>query len=218
MPAWSPCRRGTEVLRTSDGQVALRVLRPGELVGAWRLHVLAPAGRLGKVRGVLELAAPTGGTVRLPARLALAEDGLVLEAGRADEPTGTLADPEQGQRRQDVRGELHLPVRVAALDARGEQALRGVVLTGHTLDVSAGGARFELPGLRTPPEAGSRLYAELTLPGDELAPAVVEVVRYGDGALQVRFLDLAPLDRDRLAGLVFEAERRLLAERRRRLT
>ena len=50
--------------------------------------------------------------------------------------------------------------------------------TGHTLDVSAGGARFELPGLRTPPEAGSRLYAELTLPGDELAPAVVEVVRY----------------------------------------
>ena len=43
------------VLRTSDGQVALRVLRPGELVGAWRLHVLAPAGRLGKVTGVLEV-------------------------------------------------------------------------------------------------------------------------------------------------------------------
>jgi hypothetical protein len=58
----------------------------------------------------------------------------------------------------------------------------------------------------------------MTLPGETLAPAVVEVVRYAERALQVRFLDVAPLDRDRLAGLVFEAERRLLAERRRRLT
>jgi len=206
------------VLRTSDGQVALRVLRSGELVGAWRLHVLAAAGRPGKVTGVLEVAGPAGGTLRLPARLALAGEGLVLEAGRADEPTGTLADPQQGQRRQDVRGELHLPVRVAALDARGEQALHGAVLAGHTLDVSAGGARLELPGLRTAPAPGSRLYAELTLPADGLAPAVVEVVQQAHRALQVRFLDLAPLDRDRLARLVFEAERRLLAERRRRLT
>jgi hypothetical protein len=206
------------VLRTDDGHVALRVLRSAELVGAWRLQVLAPAGRPGRVAGMLELAGPTGGILRLPARLALAEDGLVLEAGRADEPTGTLADPEQGQRRQDVRGELHLPVRVAALDGRGEQALHGAVLAGHTLDVSAGGARFELAGLRTPPEPGSRLYAELTLPGEALAPAVVEVVQHAERALQVRFLDVAPLDRDRLARLVFEAERRLLAERRRRLT
>src|SRR3954447_17194252 len=133
------------VLRTADGQLALRVLRSAELVGAWRVRVLAPAGRPGKVAGVLELAGPTGGTVRLPARLALAEDGLVLEAGRAGEPTGTLADPEQGQRRQDVRGELHLPVRVAALDSPGERALHGAVLAGHTLNVSAGGARLELP-------------------------------------------------------------------------
>jgi hypothetical protein len=44
------------------------------------------------------------------------------------------------------------------------------------------------------------------------------VVRHAHAELQVRFLDLAPVDRDRLARLVFEAERRLLAERRRRLT
>ncbi len=206
------------VLRTTDGHVALRVLRAAELVGAWRVHVLAPAGRAGRVAGVLELAGPAGGTVRLPARLAIAEDGLVLEAGRAGEPTGTLADPEQGQRRQDVRGELHLPVRVAALDGRGERALRGAVLGGHTLDVSAGGARLDLPGLGTPPGAGARLYVELTLPDEALAPAVAEVVGYAAGAVQVRFLDVAPVDRDRLAALVFQAERRLLAERRRRLT
>jgi PilZ domain len=206
------------VLRTAGGQVALRVLRSADLVGAWRLHVLAPAGRAGTVAGVLEVAGQAGGTVRLPARLAIAEDGLVLEAGRAGEPTGTLADPDEGQRRQDVRGELHLPVRVAALDGRGEQALRGGVVGGHTLDVSAGGARLDLPGLRTPPCAGARLYVELTLPGEALAPAVVEVVGSAGGAVQVRFLDLAPADRDRLAGLVFQAERRLLAERRRRFT
>jgi hypothetical protein len=206
------------VLRTTDGHVALRVLRTADLVGAWRLHVLAPAGRAGRVAGVLELAGPAGGTVRLPARLAIAEDGLVLEAGQAGEPTGTLADPEQGQRRLDVRGELHLPVRVAALDGLGEQALRGKVLAGHTVDVSAGGARLDLPGLRTRAAEGARLYVELTLPDEAVAPAVVDVVGHAAGTLQVRFIDLAPLDRDRLAGLVFEAERRLLAERRRRLT
>jgi hypothetical protein len=202
------------VLQTGNATLALRVLRPAELVGAWRLHVLAPVGRAGRVSGVLEVAGPAGGTVRLPARLALADEGLVLEAGRLGEPTGTLADPEQGQRRQDVRGELHLPVRVAALDGRGEQALQGRVLAGHTLDVSAGGARLDLPGLRTAPSTGARLYVELTLPGDTLAPAVVEVVSADAGELQARFTDVAPVDRERLARLVFEAERRLLAERR----
>jgi hypothetical protein len=203
------------VLRTGGATLALRVLRPAELVGAWRLHVLAPVGRAGRVSGFLEVAGPLGGTVRLPARLALADEGLVLEAGRLDEPTGTLADPEEGQRRQDVRGELHLPVRVAALDGRGERALQGRVLDGHTLDVSAGGARLGLPGLRTAPAAGARLYVELTLPGDALAPAVVEVVTGDAGEVQARFTDVAPVDRERLARLVFEAERRLLAERRR---
>ncbi|HYY09328.1 MAG TPA: PilZ domain-containing protein [Kineosporiaceae bacterium] len=206
------------VLRTPDGHLALRALHAADLVGAWRLQVLAPVGRADRVVGTVEVAGPAGGTVRLPARLALGDDGLVLQAGRADEPTGTLADPDEGQRRQDVRGEVHLPVRVAALDGRGEEALHGAVLEGHTLDVSAGGTRLALPGLRTPLAPGARLYVELTLPGDQLAPAVVEVVAGADGGPQVRFLDLAPVDRERLARLVFDAERRLLAERRRRLT
>ncbi len=206
------------VLRTADGQVALRALHAADLVGAWELRVLAPVGRAGRVAGVVELAGPAGGTVRLPARLALGEDGLVLHAGLAGEPTGTLAEPGEAQRRQDVRGEVHLPVRVAALDGRAEQALSGAVLAGHTLDVSAGGTRLALPGLTATPAAGARLYVELTLPGDTLAPAVVEVVTGTGRDLQARFLDLAPVDRDRLARLVFEAERRLLAERRRRMT
>lgn len=219
------------VLRTQGGLLAVRALQPAELVGPWRVLVLAPVGRATAVTGVLEIAVEGAGTVRLPARLALADGALVLEAGQAGAPTGTYAPADVGQRRGDVRGEVHLPVRVAALDGRAEQALHGLVLTGHTLDVSAGGARLALPGLRRAPVVGARLYVEIELPDAELAPAVVSVVA-GDGAggslppagtagtpaaagvVQVRFADLAPLDRERLVRLVFAAERRLLAERR----
>ena len=218
------------VLRTEGGLLAVRALQRAELVGPWRVLVLAPVGRATAVTGVLEIAAEGSGTVRLPARLALAEGSLVLEAGQAGRPTGTYAPADVGQRRDDVRGEVHLPVRVAALDGRAEQALGGVVLTGHTLDVSAGGARLGLPGLRRAPLVGARLYVEVELPDGELAPAVVRVVG-PDGAaptratavvpagtseriVRVRFVDLAPLDRERLVRLVFAAERRLLAERR----
>jgi hypothetical protein len=184
------------------------------------MRVLAPAGRVAAIAGVLELAGPAGGTVRLPARLAIADGALVLEAGHAGEPTGTFTTVEGQQRRDDVRGEVHLPVRVAALDGRAEHALRGSVLTGHTLDVSAGGARLALQGPARAPEPGARLYVEVELPDGELAPAVVAVVAGADGeaaaggvAVHVRFVDLAPLDRERLVKLVFEAERRLLAHR-----
>lgn len=208
------------VLRTSaGGTLAVRALHATELVGPWQVRVLAPVGRVAAVTGVLELAGPAGGTVRLPARLAVADGALVLEAGCAGEPTGTLTALEGRQRRDDVRGEVHLPVRVAALDARAEEALRGVVAGGHTLDVSAGGARIGLSGPARPPAPGARLYLEVELPDGELAPAVVAVVATapltgGDLAVHVRFVDLAPLDRERFVRLVFEAERRLLAQRR----
>jgi hypothetical protein len=207
------------VLRTDDGYVTLRVLRGGELVGPWCFDVLAPVGRARPTAGVLELTDPRGGVVRLPARLALVDGALVLQAGRVEAPTGTALSETGEQRRDDVRAELHLPVRVAALDGRGEEALRGAVLAGHTLDVSAGGARLDLPDLERPLRAGCRLYVEAELPDGELAPSVVTVVRHEQaGPAQVRFVDLAPLDRERFVRLVFEAERRLLAERRARRT
>jgi hypothetical protein len=211
------------VLRTDDGYVALRVLEGGELVGAWRLHVLALAGHLvGHVRprsGVLELATGAGPVVRLPARLAVVDGAVVLQAGRSRTPTGVAPSADVPQRRVDVRAEVHLPIRAAAVDGRGEGVLHGAVLGGHTLDVSAGGARLDLPGLGGRLADGCRLYTEIELPGGQLAPAVVTVVRHAPpGPAQVRFLDVAPVDRERIVRLVFEAERRLLAERRLRLT
>ncbi|MGZ4604395.1 MAG: PilZ domain-containing protein [Kineosporiaceae bacterium] len=207
------------VLRTDDGYVALRVLRGAELVGPWRLDVLALLGRVHPMSGVLEIATVAGSVVRLPARLALLDGAVVLQAGRSDAPMGTATSDDDRQRRADVRGELHLPVRVAALDRWGEEALRGAVLAGHTLDVSASGARLDLPGIGRRLAGGCRLYVEFELPGGQIAPAVVAVVRHSPPEqAHVRFLDVAPVDRERIVRLVFEAERRLLAERRSRLT
>jgi hypothetical protein len=206
------------VLRTDDGYVALRVLRAVELVGPWQVHVLALVGRAPCATGTLELARDGGGVVALPARLGVVDGALVLQAGHASTPTGALVSDDGEQRRDDVRGELHLPIRAAALDGPAEEAFRGRTVVGHTLDVSAGGARLDLPGLAGALGKGCRLYLEGELPGGELAPAVVTVVRHEpSGAVRVRFVDIAPLDRERLVRLVFEAERRLLAERRLRL-
>ncbi|HVN12860.1 MAG TPA: PilZ domain-containing protein, partial [Kineosporiaceae bacterium] len=175
------------VLRTDDGYVALRVLRGGELVGPWRVDVLALVGRVHPVSGVLEIPTVGGPVVRLPARLAILDGAVVLQAGRGDAPTGTATSGDDRQRRGDVRGELHLPVRVAAVDRRGEEALQGGVLAGHTLDVSAGGARLDLPGLARRMAGGCRLYVEFELPEGQIAPAVVAVVRHTPpGQAQVR--------------------------------
>jgi hypothetical protein len=228
MPAVEPGDR--LILRTDAGSLALRALQAVDLVGPWRVPVLAAVGRDRPSTGILEVAATSGGTVRLPARLRLVDGVLTLEAGHADAPTGTFTALDGEQRRDDVRGEVHLPVRLTGLDVRAELALRGAVVTGHTLDVSAGGARLVLPGLAEVPAAGSRLFVEVELPEGTLAPAVVAVVDAvrqprpngvpgGDrqACVQVRFVDLAPIDRERIVRLVFDAERRLLAERRGRL-
>lgn len=207
------------VLRTDDGLVALRALRAAELVGPWQLPVLALVTGWQRTSGTLELARDGGGVVRLPARLGLVDGALTLQAGRGGPASAPVRWEGTGQRREDVRGELHLPVRVAAVDARGEEVLGSAVPGGHTLDVSAGGARLDLPELRCALPAGVRVYLEVELPGGALAPAVATVVRAEPGGLvQVRFDDVAPLDRERFVRLVFEAERRLLAERRARLT
>jgi hypothetical protein len=199
------------VVTTDEGPVAVRVLRDADLVGPWRVDVLAPLGHARPRGGVLEIA-HDGEVHRLPVRLALVDGALVLCAGRGPVPP---AAPPPEQRREDVRGELHLPVRSTALDAGAEAAFAGGVVNGHTVDVSGGGARLDLRGLRRAVPAGARFYAEFELPGGALAPVVLGTVQHPwPGPLHARFLDVAPADRERLVRLVFEAERSLLLERR----
>jgi PilZ domain len=199
------------VVTTDEGPVAVRVLRAADLVGPWRIDVLAAVGHARPRHGVLEVA-HDGEVHRLPVRLVLVDGALVLCAGRG--PLHALTPPP-AQRREDVRGELHLPVRSTALDARGEPAFAGGVVGGHTVDVSAGGARLDLHGLRSAVPLGTRLYAEFELPSGDLAPVVLTTLRHSwPGPLHARFLDVALADRERIVRLVFEAERGLLRERR----
>src|SRR4051812_34156824 len=198
------------VLTTDEGAIVVRVLRDTELVGPWRVNVLAPLEHARPLTGVLEVTGDGGEVHNLPARLALVDGVLVLCAGRG------LAEPAPpAQRREDVRAEVHLPVRSTALDATTEAAFAGGVATGHAVDVSAGGARLDLGGLRRAVPTGARIFAEFELPGGDVAPAVLAVVHHPWPApIHVRFVDLAPADRERLVRLVFEAQRALLIERR----
>jgi PilZ domain len=199
------------VVTTNEGCVAVRALRDADLVGAWRVNVLAPLGHEHPRSGILEVA-DAGLIHRLPVRLVIVDGALTLCAGRG--PVQPLPPPA-AQRREDVRAEVHLPVRSTALDARAEAAFGGGPLSGHTVDVSGGGARLDLAGLRAAVPPGARLFAELELPGGELAPVVLGTVRHPwPEPLHGRFLDVAPVDRERLVRLVFEAQRGLLLERR----
>jgi hypothetical protein len=195
------------VLRGGAGDVALRVLGEAELVGQWEVPVLASVASLREGAGVVELATP-GGLLTLQAHLAVQDGRLALRAGPASE--GTFR-----QRREDVRAGLELPLRGAAVDAAGQQVLDRPLVEGATTTVSGGGVSLVLDGdLRLPPP-GTPLYLEFQLPDGDLVPAVVSVVADAPPAgLRARFVDIAPRDRERLVKLVFEAERRLLAQRR----
>jgi hypothetical protein len=195
------------VLRTSTGSVSLRALRDVELQGRWSVPVLAPLRALSDGDGVLEMSTGTG-LFSVAAHLRL-EDG-VLELC-----PGTGSAPALMQRRQDIRGRVSLPVRAAALDAAAERVLADQVVEGVTLDVSGGGVGVDLHPRSDSTPYGARLYVEISLSEGVLMPAVVAVVELSDRRLHGRFVDIAPIDRERLVRLVFEEQRRELNARKR---
>jgi hypothetical protein len=196
------------VLRTGTGSVGLRTLRPVELTGRWSVPVLAPLRALEDGDGVLELATDRG-VLSVAAHLHLSGHGLELRPG-------TAAAPALQQRRLDVRGRVTLPLRATAADAAAERVFTEGIVEGVTLDVSAGGVAIDLHPRSGPTPYGSRLYVELAMPEGMLVPAVVAVVELSDRRLHGRFVDIAPVDRERLVRMVFEEQRRELAERSRR--
>ena len=195
------------VLRTSNGVVTLRALRAVVLTDGWSLPVLAPLRALEDGDGVLEVATDTG-MFSVAAHLRLADGVLELRPGSSSAPA-------LKQRRQDVRGRVTLPLRAAAVDAAAEQAFADAIVEGVTLDVSAGGVGIDLHPRSSLTPYGSRLYLELSLPEGPLVPAVVAVVELSDRRLHGRFLDIAPVDRERLVRMVFDEQRRELKARAR---
>ena len=203
------------VLRAGDRSVTLRVLRDvpvtGTGAGEWALPVLAPAvPDLEGLAGRVDL--PTErGILNVSAHLTLDGDGLRLRPGSGE--------PLLVQRRQDVRADVRLPVQAVS---EQEVRLRPVdadtvepTLNGTTVSLSAGGLGLRVADDELLPPRSGRFYAELTLPGDRLVPAILDAVDADAGVLRARFERIAPGDREALVRLVFEQQRRELAARKR---
>jgi hypothetical protein len=193
------------VLRTARRAVSTRALAAVDLTGAWTVPVLADVHGAG--RGRLELPGPAG-LVQVEAELVVQHHGLFLCS--VDSAPAHLV-----QRRAHTRAVVDLPVRGAVLTTgppAGSTAPAGELeeldeqMWGRTLSMSGGGLSVHwdhAPHLAR----GARLYLELQMPDGVPVPVVVSVVAARRYHARVRFLDIAPVDTDRLVGLVFQAQR-----------
>jgi PilZ domain-containing protein len=205
--------------------VVVRALRAADLEGGWSVAVLGDAAALqaaGLTGRTAVVEFPTDhGPVRLDAEIVHADGSFLLRA------PGLRTAAVVEQRREDVRALVRLPLRGTVLaaasaatrsqatddiDARPDGVV-GVVLAGSTQTVSGGGVSLELqdtPGIA----AGTTIYLELGMPGGDVAPAVLTVIDHDGPTVRARFVDISPLDRERLVRLVFTRQRADLAERR----
>jgi hypothetical protein len=207
----------------AQAPVVLRSLRPVTLEGGWSVAVLGDVAALqaAELAGrTLVVEFPTDhGPIRLDAELLQADGSFLLRA------PGLRTAAIVEQRRVDVRALVRLPLRGTVLsalatrseatddiDARSDRTA-GVALAGTTETVSGGGISVELQGVDGV-DAGATIYVELGMPGGDLAPAVLTVINHDGPTVRARFVDISPLDRERLVRLVFTRQRADLAERR----
>lgn len=210
----------------TEARVVLRTLKSTQLVGGWSVAVLGDVAAIqaaGLTTGTAMVEFPTGtGPVRLDAEVVDLDGGFLLRA------PGLRAAAIVEQRRENVRAPLRLPLQGSVLSAAAstrsqatEEIATGVggvlsgILAGTTETVSGGGISLDLPGV-TGILAGARIYIEIGMPGGDLAPAVLSVLDHDGSTLRAQFVDISPLDRERLVRLVFTQQRAELAERRQR--
>jgi hypothetical protein len=211
------------VVHGPDSPVVLRVLREAQLVGGWSVAVLGDVAALqaSGVTGTPVLVEfPTeSGMLGLDAEIVHADGTFLLRA------PGLRAAALVEQRRENVRALVRLPLRGTVLAAQAPatraQANQdiayggpGVALAGITESVSGGGISLALEGADEV-APGATIYLEIGMPGGDLAPAVLTVLDQDGMVLRARFVDISPLDRERLVRLVFTQQRAELAERRR---
>jgi hypothetical protein len=201
----------------AQAPVVLRSLRPVTLEGGWSVAVLGDVAALqaAELAGrTLVVEFPTDhGPIRLDAELLQADGSFLLRA------PGLRTAAIVEQRRVDVRALVRLPLRGTVLSAAATRSeatddhSAGAVLAGTTETVSGGGISVELQGVDGV-DAGATIYVELGMPGGDLAPAVLTVINHDGPTVRARFVDISPLDRERLVRLVFTRQRADLAERR----
>lgn len=190
------------VVRTAQRSLPVRLLAPLRLDGAWSVPVMTDV-TVGALRGILQVE-----TMGSPAEIQVE---LVREGPTMIMRVVDGAELERVQRRSHVRVKVELPVRAALLEPRP-----GVPeeFSGHTMSIGGGGVALAWD-ISLPVGEGTRMFLELQLPDDLLIPAVVTVVAGQGRCHRVRFLDIAPIDVERLIALVFRTQRQLLAQRRR---
>jgi hypothetical protein len=173
-----------------------------------QVPVLGPSEVLALGDGHVEIVTASG-LVRAPARVVQDGDGgLALRLAMAREVT---------QRREAVRGDVELNLRVALQTQESTAGVPGRVVRGRTVNVSAGGLLAVLdanPGSAV--QLGMRLPAEMTLPSGERVTAVLEVVELRGWWVRTAFAEIDPRVREKLVRLVFTRERAALAQRRER--
>jgi hypothetical protein len=196
----------TLVFVASGRRVAMRALATADR-DVPQVPVLGPSEALSLGEGHVEMVTASG-LVTAPARVVQdAAGGLALRLATAREVT---------QRREAVRGDVELSLRVALQphDPIGSKG-PGRVVRGRTVNVSAGGLLAVLdanPGGAV--ELGMRLPAEMTLPSGERVTAVLEVVELRGWWVRTAFAEIDPRVREKLVRLVFNRERAALAQRR----
>src|SRR3954447_17725787 len=126
----------TLTLRASGHRMVLKTLADAELDteggagGGARVPVIGPSDALDLGAGQADLSTPTG-VLTLPARVADNGRGMVVALG--------APPPPAAQRRNEVRGDLELPIRATLPPPAENPELGYAVIAGRTRNVSAGG-------------------------------------------------------------------------------
>jgi hypothetical protein len=169
-----------------------------------RVPVMGPSEALALGPGRVEVAT-SGGLVSLLARVVVDGSGMALHLGSSAPVT---------QRRQEVRGDVELPVTVTIPSADvGDPAPR--VVTGRTRNVSAGGllATLDLNTAGTV-RAGATVPVVIEMPDGPAIQVSLQVIEVANFTLRGSFCELEHRQAERIARLVFAKERERLAERR----
>ena len=197
----------TLVFVASGRRVAMRALATAD-PNVSQVPVLGPSEALSLGNGHVEIVTASG-LVTAPARVVRdSTGGLALRLATNGEVT---------QRREAVRGDVELSLRVALQPHHAGVSGAGRVVRGRTVNVSAGGLLCVLDANPDGAlELGMRLPAEMTLPSGERVSAVLEVVELRGWWVRTAFAEIDPRVREKLVRLVFNRERAVLVQRRER--
>lgn len=169
-----------------------------------RVPVIGSSEALAVGPGTVDVATPQG-VVSLRARVVTDGSGMSLHLGSAAPLT---------QRRQEVRGDVELPVSVTIPASADDASPR--VVSGRTRNISAGGLLATLD-LNTAGSvrAGMVVPVAVAWPDGEPLQVHLQVIEVANFTLRGSFVGLEHRQTERIARLVFAKERERLAARRR---